>query len=135
MSNNSKKRIDIYNTIYDIDIVVANRYTTLEDLKEEYSYGDEELPDSITECMATTTTVRNKKTKRFCLLVKYNKDSSDKSIDKHLDLINTAAHEAWHVLMDIYDSCRINISFDNQEDGAYFIGWITSCILKTWLNK
>ena len=132
----NKKRIDIYKTIWDIDIVVANKYTTLEDLKEVYTYSDDkELDDFITDGCGTTSTVKNKETKALCCLVKYNRNITRKDYDHLLDTINTAVHEAVHCCLDIYSNCHVDIHYDNQEPVAYEIANITTNILKTILNK
>jgi hypothetical protein len=132
----NKKRIDIYKTIWDIDIVVANKYTTLEDLKETYTYSDDkELDDFIVDGCGTTSTVKNKKTKALCCLVKYNRRITRKDYDGLLDTINTAVHEAVHCCLDIYSNCHVHIHYDNQEPVAYEIANITTNILKTILNK
>lgn len=130
------KRIDIYTTIWDVDIVVANKYVTLEELKETYEYSDStELNDTIIDGCGTTATVRNKKTKALCCLVKYNRHITRKDYDSLLDIVNTAVHEAVHCCLDIYSQCGVDIHYDNQEPVAYEIASITTNILKTLLNK
>ena len=50
-----KSIIDTYTTIYFVDIVVANKYTTLDELKQLYTYCDgTELDDSITKSECTS---------------------------------------------------------------------------------
>ena len=46
-SNNSRAKIEVYKCdIYGCDLVVANQYTTLEQLKEKYTFFDDtELSD------------------------------------------------------------------------------------------
>lgn len=133
---NNKKRIDTYSTIWEIDIVVANKYVTLEDLRKLYSFSDgEELPEAIVENYATTCLVMNKKTKATCCLVKHNKSTNRTDIDKLLDIINTSVHEAVHCVLDCYNSCGVDIHYDNQEPVAYEIATMSTNILKTFLNK
>ncbi len=132
----NKKRIDTYNTVYDIDYIVANQYITLEDLKEDYIYSDDvELDNQILECYATTSTIRNKHTGAYCVLVKFNKYTSRKDMDKLLDLINTSSHEAVHVILDIYKACNVKIQYDNPEPVCYELANIVTNITKTLLNK
>lgn len=133
--NKNKARIDVYNTIFDIDLVVANKYVDIEEIRKDYVYSDGVEIDDFPNYTATTSTVRNKHTNRCAILVRFHKFSSDKSLNKQLDLFNTAAHEAYHVMADIYESCSIKFTYEDTENPAYFIGWITACILKTWLNK
>ena len=135
-SMKNKKRIDTYSTVYDIDLVVANKYVKLEDLKEIYTYGDgTELDDAILDGCATTATCRHKVTDAAVLLVKYNRNIRRKDIDKFLDTVDTAVHEAMHVLMHMYQDCNVNIQYDNQEPVCYDAGKITANILKTILDR
>ena len=132
----NKKRIDTYKTQYDIDLVVANKYVTLEDLKEKYVYGNgDELDDAILDGCGTTATCKHKETDASVLLVKYNRNIRRKDIDKFLDLIDTAIHEGMHVLLHMYDQCSVNIHYDNQEPVCYDAGKIVTNILKTLLNR
>lgn len=136
MNNNSKtkkkSRIDTYETIYYVDLVVANQYTTLEELKKLYIYSDEtELDEQIMDTTASTSTIRRRSDGKDCILVKYNGYAGLKCVDKKTDLYNTIAHEAGHVCMDIYDHMRQNICPCSQEPFCYLLGWVTQCIYKT----
>ena len=137
MKKNKKKRIDIYKTIYDIDIVVANQYTTLKDLQKKYKYADDgsELDDFITQGYGTTAMVRDKKTNASCCLVRFNKTVERTDIDKLLDTIDTCVHEAMHCLIDIYASVDAQIQYTNPEPVCYEIANISKNILKTILNR
>ena len=131
------KYIEVLSTIYNVDIVIVNRYTTLEDLKEKYVYYDGvELDNSILDCQASTSRCKDKETGKPCIIVKDNRDSKVKGVNKKLDLINTAAHEAFHVMVDIYWFVGESIDFSqNNESSAYFIGWITQHIYEIWTKK
>lgn len=131
------KHIDTYNTIYLIDVVVANEPVTLEDLKDTYCYSDnEELDEDITNNIATTATCRNKKTNKCCILIKYNHPAEIKGIDKKLDLINTIAHESTHAAIDIFCSIGESINMrEGNEAFVYFVGWISECVYKTLMKK
>lgn len=131
-----KKRIDTYETIYYVDIIVANQYVTLEELKDLYTFADEvELDNSILDGDATTSTVLRKSDNKYCVLVKFNHLSKCKSISKNLDFINTISHEAGHVVMNIYDYIRQHICTCSQEPFCYLLGYATECIYKTLKNK
>lgn len=133
---NNKSIIDTYSTIYDVDLVIANQHTTLEKLRRLYRYEDNSnLIEDTTKGLATTSTVVNKKTNRKAVLVKINKLELPKDADKKLELVNIAAHEAMHVLSDIYSYVGAEVTFDNQEPAAYFLGWITQNIYKTMISK
>ena len=133
-----KKYIDTYNTVYGVDIVVVNKNVTLKELRETYCYSNgEELNDSIKDAAACTARCKNKKTNRYCSLIVHNHDSLFKDADKRTDLINTAAHEALHSALDILTYAgeeSINPN-DPNETLAYFVGWITEKMYKTWTKK
>lgn len=124
--------IDTYTTIYYIDIVVANKYTTLEQLKELYTYSDgDELDEGIMNCQCTTSTCTRKSDNKSVLLIKYNNESHIKGIDKRVDLINTAAHEACHATLDIYEAIQQKVCNCSPEPFCYLLAYITECIYKT----
>lgn len=137
-SNNSKTKnksiIDIYPTIYNVDLVVANKYTSIDKINKSYKTVDnKDFADIDDETIAFTQPGYNKKTNKPIILVMYCKDSDDKSIDKKVDLINTCAHEATHVCMRIYSKIGENVfKDDSNELLAYLLGWITQSIYKTW---
>ena len=132
----NKKRIDTYkNDIYFADLVVANEYVKLEDLKKLYIYSDEvELDNFIMEGSATTSTITRKADNAPCILVKYNRPTKVKSVNKTLDLINTVSHEATHVAMDTYSFIHQNIYDTSSEPFCYLVGWASECIYKTLKN-
>lgn len=131
-----KKRLDIYKTQFDIDLVVANKYVTLEELKEKYKWVDNtELDDRILKGCGCTGACIDKETEAFVILVKYNRTLKRKDIDKFLDVIDTAVHEGMHALLNIYNECSINIHYDNQEPVCYDAGKIVTNILKTLLDR
>lgn len=131
-----KSRIDTYETPYGVYLVVANIYTTLEELKQLYTYSNGEELDNeiITDSVATTSQCKRKSDNALVVLVKYN-SPCEYETDKQLSIIHTAAHEATHVMLDIYSFIHAKVDFDNQETLAWEISWVTICILKTWLNK
>lgn len=130
-------RIDsYYEPVYQYTLVVANKYTKLEDLQNLYVYADKvELDDKILEGIATTSCCRRKEDNAPVILVKYNHDSTVTSINKSLDIINTCSHEATHVALNIYESIGQNICFCTPEPFCYLTAWATECIYKTISNK
>lgn len=130
------KHIDTYKTVYGVDLVVANKYVTLEDLKKKYTKPDgEELDDNYLDSIAITGKCLDKKTNRSVSLVVLCNSNKDKEIDKKLDLINTAAHEAAHVCLDIYQYIAEYNIIESQEPFCYLLGWATANIYKTWTKK
>lgn len=131
-----KSIIDTYTTIYYVDIVVANKYTTTDQLKELYIYSDGvELDERITECECTTSTCIRKSDNKDIILIKYNKDSKIKGINKTLDLINTVCHESGHAVLDIYNHMNQNVCNCSPEPFCYLLGYIAECIYKTLTKK
>lgn len=131
-----KSIIDTYSTIYFVDIVVANQYATLEELQELYKFPDgDELDNSILDCECTTSTIRRKEDSKDCILVKYNRPTRIKSIDKTVDFINTISHEATHVALDIYEHMNQNVCFCSPEPFCYLQGYAAECIYSTLVKK
>ena len=133
--------LDTYTTVYSVDIVVANEYVTIEQLRELFTYCDgEELKDSILDkdsfLAATVGFLKRKSDNKSVLLVAYLRDTNVKT-DIKADRINTIAHEAAHVAMDIFDYIGATISSytTDQEAFAHLIGYVAECIYKTISKK
>ena len=135
-SKNSKTRhksiIDVYPTIYNVDLVVANKYTNIEQINKRYETIDgKDFADD--DAIAFTQPGYDKKTNKAIILVMFCNDPVDKSKDKKIDLVNTCAHEAVHVCMRIYSKIGEEVyKDDHNELLAYLLGWATECIYKTW---
>lgn len=123
---NKKSIIDTYNTIYIVDIVIANKYTTLEQLKKLYTYSDNlPLDKGIMEGVATTSTCTRIADNHPCILIKWNLDTpSYKVADKRVHMIGTMCHEAIHAAIDTWDFIQERITIDSQEPVAYYVEWI-----------
>ena len=139
-SNNSKTSknsiMDTYSTIYFVDIVVANKNVTLEELKELYIYPDGvELDGDLLDGDATTSTVIRKSDNKACVLVKYNHPCKIVGLNKSADFINTISHEATHIALDIYEYIHQNVCFCSQEPFCYLQGYAAECIYKTLTKK
>lgn len=136
MKNKTKAIIDTYETMYGVDIVVANRQVSLDKLRKLYTYGDGVmLDDFIAEGLATTAVVKRISDNKTCILIKDNKDTDVKSVDKKLDYINTIAHESLHAVLDIYDIIDQKICTCSPEPMCYLIGYIAECVYKTLTKK
>ena len=136
MKKQKKAIIDTYETLYGVDIVVANRQVSLEKLQKLYTYGDGVmLDDFIIDGLATTAVVKRISDNKTCILIKDNKDSDVKSIDKKLDHINTIAHESLHAVLDIYDIIQQKVCTCTPEPMCYLIGYIAECVYKTLTKK
>lgn len=136
MKKQKKAIIDTYETLYDVDIVVANRQVSLEKLQKLYTYPDGVVLDSfIVDAIATTAVVKRISDNKTCILIKDNKDSDVKSIDKKLDHINTIAHKSLHAVLDIYDIIQQKVCTCSPEPMCYLIGYIAACVYKTLTKK
>ena len=136
MKNKKKAIIDTYETLYGVDIVVANRQVSLDKLRKLYTYGDGVmLDDFIADGLATTAIVKRISDNKTCILIKDNKDTDVKSVDKKLDYINTIAHESLHAVLDIYDIIDQKICTCSSEPMCYLIGYIAECVYKTLTKK
>lgn len=136
MKKQKKAIIDTYETLYGIDIVVANRQVNLERLQKLYTYSDGVvLDDFIIDGLSTTAIVKRISDNKTCILIKDNKDSDVKSIDKKLDHINTIAHESLHAVLDIYDIIQQKVCTCTSEPMCYLIGYIAECVYKTLTKK
>ena len=126
-----KSIIDVYPTIYMVDIVVANKYATIEQINKRYkTLDDKEFEDSNSICF--TQPGYDRKTNQAVVIVKYCNDNDIVGVDKKLDLINTCGHEALHVCMNIYSKIGEDVyKNDSNELFAYLVGWVTECIYKT----
>lgn len=136
MSKN--KYIDVYSTIYNIDIVVANKYVTAKDLSELYVYSDgvEIKDDDFNGNIACTMHCTNKETGKYCVLVKYINSSNIKTVDKKIDFLKTIVHEALHVVYGIYNGIGEKVYPENSNEAtAYFFEYVFDCIYKTWTKK
>lgn len=142
MKQEKKSRIDIYETPYEVYLAIANKYTTLEELQEIFTYPNgSELNNSMlkdkygNKYQGVTASVKRKSDNRHFILVKYIEDTSVKVEDKLLDLVNLADHEACHVILDIYRIIGQNVDLEYQEQFAYEKSYITGLILKNWMNR
>ena len=119
-----------YCDIYDVDIIIANKYVTAEQIKKSYTYYDGVIikDNTLIDNPAVVCKVRNIKTGRYCILIKFNRDSRDETKEY---LINTISHEALHVALDIYELIQQEVYFSSPEPLCYLVGWVSECIYKT----
>ena len=132
-SNNSRAKIEVYKCdIYSCDLVVANQYTTLEQLKEKYTFFDDtELNEDVLNGEMTTARCKDIETGQYVVLVRFNHHTWVKGRDKWLNFINSVSHEATHVALDIYELCNQDVCFCSPEPFCYLQGWACECIYKT----
>ena len=135
--NKKKMIVDKYNTVYSFDVyVVLNPYkdgldklfkwAESDNIKSEENdssiYDEKNKKYSAYSCIG----VIDKSNGRRCFVVIINSLGTDELFD-----INTFSHEAFHITMDLLDTCDMQYSEDNCEAYAYLQGYITECIYKT----
>lgn len=129
-----KSIIDTYETIYNVDLVVANKHVTTEELRKLYVYSDDtEIEDDNPGTFATVSTCYRKSDDKSVALVRLH-DYKPKYIDK-FHWIDTISHEAGHVALDIYSHMGQQVHNSSSEPFCYLLGWVTKCIYKTFQKK
>lgn len=132
----SRPTICRYETLYDVDIVVADDKVTLEQLNKQFKFADgNDLPTDILDGYATTSTVNDRVTGRNCSLIKFNDFGNKTKQEKALITADCIAHESMHSALDIF--AHIGEGVDpskSNEPLAYLVGYIAKCVYKT-LNK
>lgn len=131
------KNIDIYETMYDVNIAVCNRKCTDKDIINNFLTSDgKEITEEYLSTNPTTSayTFRaiDKRNKYATFVVRILNVFGNTKLEKDTDLINTIAHEAMHIVLDTFDKMNEVISVHVQEPYAYYIGWICECIYKSY---
>lgn len=121
--------VDKYNTVYSYDVYVVINPNKVElDKRFKWAVDDSSIYDEDNAKLSAYSCIGvvDKSNNRQCFVVIVNGLTGDEYFD-----INTFSHEAFHVTMDILDSCRLSYSEDSCEAYAYLQGYITECIYKT----
>lgn len=131
------KNIDIYETMYDVNIAVCNRKCTDKDIINNFLTSDgKEITEEYLSTEPTTSayTFRaiDKRNKYATFVVRILNVFGNTKLEKDTDLINTIAHEAMHIVLDTFDKIGEIVSVHVQELYAYYIGWICECIYKSY---
>jgi len=131
------KNIDIYETMYDVNIAVCNRKCTDKDIINNFLTSDgKEITEEYLSTNHTTSayTFRaiDKRNKYATFVVRILNVFGNTKLEKDTDLINTIAHEAMHIVLDTFDKMGEIVSVHVQEPYAYYIGWICECIYKSY---
>ena len=131
------KNIDIYETMYDVNIAVCNRKCTDKDIINNFLTSDgKEITEEYLSTKPTTSayTFRaiDKRNKYAKFVVRILNTYCKTKLERDTDLINTIAHEAMHVVLDTFNKMDEVVSVHVQEPYAYYIGWIFECIYKSY---
>ena len=121
------KNIDIYETMYDVNIAVCNRKCTDKDIINNFLTSDgKEITEEYLSTKPTTSayTFRaiDKRNKYATFVVRILNVFGNTKLEKDTDLINTIAHEAMHVVLDTFDKIGEIVSVHVQEHYVYYIG-------------
>lgn len=131
------KNIDIYETMYDVNIAVCNRKCTDKDIINNFLTSDgKEITEEYLSTKPTTSAYTfiaiDKRNKYATFVVRILNVFGNTKLEKDTDLINTIAHEAMHIVLDTFDKMGEIVSVHVQEPYAYYIGWICECIYKSY---
>lgn len=131
------KNIDIYETIYGVDIAVCNKNCTDKDIINNFlTSNDKEITEEYLSASPTLNAYSfraiNKHNRHTTFIVRILKVFGNNKLEKDTDLINTIAHEAMHIVLDTFDKISEVVSVEVQEPYAYYIGWICECIYKSY---
>lgn len=133
--NNNKSIIDTYTTMYPVDIVVCNKYTTIKDIAKKYKYTNgEEITYDCSTSDAITIKAKSKKDNSNCIIIYHIQDFGSTSKERNEERLKTIVHECIHAALFTYELIDSDVSLDSQEPFAYYIEYIFGCVLKT-LNK
>lgn len=131
------KNIDIYETMYDVNIAVCNRKCTNKDIINNFLTSDgKEITEEYLSTKPTTSayTFRaiDKRNNYATFVVRILNTYGKTKLERDTDLINTIAHEAMHVVLDTFNKMDEVVSVHVQEPYAYYIGWLCECIYKSY---
>lgn len=130
--------IDIYPTMYGLDLAVCNSKCSNNDIKKLFvKLSKEELTDNDLngDCRGYTINLLSRKDYTPTALVRIFKTEGKTKEENDIDLLSIIVHEATHVLLDTYSKINENISLDYQEPTAYYMGWIVGNIYKTYFKN
>lgn len=131
------KNIDIYETMYDVDIAVCNKKCTDKDIINNfYNIDGSDITEEDLSIKPTTSgyTIKsiNKNNRRITFVVRILRSFGSTKLERDADLLNTISHEAMHIVLFTYDKMDEIVSVHVQEPYAYYIGWLCSCIYKSY---
>ena len=135
MKKKQKERIDFYPTMCTRDLVVVTGGVSLEKLKKRFSYSTGEEMDNFNpdDYHALCASCKDKKTGKpveLIYLIRVGNEITDQA-----EVADVIAHEAVHAALDLYGHMEAWVDINNQEPFAYLVGYIVSCVYKTYLKK
>lgn len=139
MKTKKKPRIDTYESIYPVKLVVANEAVSIKKIRNLYCYCDGvELPDDNMESTPGVVYRATRKSDNVAVLLvrigKEDENIKDKQ-DRLINIISIIGHEAGHVVLDTYIRIQEQCCTESQEPFCYYLQWVIKCICTTVLKN
>lgn len=143
MKKKRKAYIDVYKSMYPLDLVVVNGSVTLEQLRKQYCEIDgTEIEDFNRSRWGAVTFKGIRKSDEHRVVIVWLQNPEDiyypkgtSKTYKQIAYSGVISHEAAHVALTTYDIVGENICTVDQEPFAYYMEWIVECIYKTMSKK
>jgi hypothetical protein len=138
-----KAYIDVYKSMYPLELVVVNGSVTLEQLRKQYCEIDgTEIEDFDRSRWSAVTFKGIRKSDEHRVVIVWLQNPEDvyyakgtAKLEKDRNYVAVIAHEAAHVALMTYNTIGENICTVDQEPFAYYMQWIVECIYKTMSKK
>lgn len=138
-----KAYIDVYKSMYPLELVVVNGSVTLEQLRKQYCEIDGTEIEDFDRCRYNAITFKGiRKSDEHRVVIVWLQNPEDvyypkgtTRLEKEQNYLSIIAHEASHVALTTYDTIGEGICTVDQEPFAYYMQWIVECIYKTTSKK
>ena len=138
-----KAYIDVYKSMYPLELVVVNGSVTLEQLRKQYCEIDgTEIEDFDRSRWGAVTFKGIRKSDEHRVVIVWLQNPEDvyyvkgtTRLEKEQSYVSVIAHEAAHVALTTYSTIGEGICTVDQEPFAYYMQWIVECIYKTMSKK
>ncbi len=134
----NKPRIDKYtqDILYPADLYVCT-HCTKDVLDKEFSTpeGDTIYYEDAIAYVTSYATLKGDKTNECVFVVVIKDELYDKKLYDKYEILNTLAHEAYHVAFEYAKYNHIPLTEDTNEVIANLVGWANKCITKTYDKK
>jgi len=138
-----KAYIDVYKSMYPLELVVVNGSVTLEQLRKQYCEIDgTEIEDFDRSRWSAITFKGIRKSDEHHVVIVWLQNPEDvyygkgtAKLEKDRNYVTIIAHEAAHVALMTYNTIGESICTVDQEPFAYYMQWIVECIYKTMSKK
>ena len=143
MKSKRKAYIDVYKSMYPLQLVVVNGSVTLEQLRKQYCEIDgTEIEDFDRTRFSAVTFKGIRKSDEHRVVIVWLQNPEDiyytkgtSKTDKQISYAGVVSHEASHAALSTYHTIGEGICTVDQEPFAYYLQWIVECIYKTMSKK